>query len=82
AKVSRTIILLRTFGNRLRMPYSKSLGNNLFELRVRGQREIRIFYTFYNGEAILLHAFIKKTQNTPFREIESAKIKLKALTKI
>ena len=77
AKASRTIILLRTFGNELRMPYSKSLGGNLFELRARGQREIRIFYTFHAGEAILLHAFIKKTQNTPLREIESARAKLK-----
>ena len=82
AKVSRTIILLRTFGNALRMPYSKSLGSNLFELRARGQQEIRIFYTFYDNEAILLHAFIKKTQNTPLRELETAKAKLKALTSI
>lgn len=82
AKVSRTIVLLRTFGNELRIPYSKSLGSNLFELRARGQQEIRIFYTFYADKAILLHAFIKKTQNTPLREIETAKTKLKTLTSI
>lgn len=81
AKVSRTIILLRTFGNKLRMPYSKSLGNNLFELRARGQQEVRILYTFYDDEAVLLHAFIKKTQNTPLRELETAKAKLKTLTR-
>lgn len=82
AKVSRTIILLRTFGNGLRMPYSKSLGNNLFELRTRGQQEIRIFYAFHNHQAVLLHAFVKKTQNTPPKELETAKAKLKTLTSI
>lgn len=80
AKVSRTIVLLRTFGNHLRMPYSKSLGNNLFELRTRGQHEVRIFYTFSHDTAILLHAFIKKTQNTPLKELQTAAAKLKVLT--
>lgn len=79
-KVGRHIELLKQFGNQLRMPYSKSLGNNLLELRIRGQREIRIFYSFYNNQAILLHGFIKKTQKTPNREIEIATSKLKALT--
>lgn len=81
-KITRHIDLLVRFGNQLRMPYSKSLGDNLFELRVRGQREIRIFYTFKNGIAILLHCFIKKTQKTPKREIEIALAKLNALTRI
>lgn len=79
-KVARHIDLLELFGNRLRMPYSKSLGNNLFELRIKGQQEIRIFYTFNEGIAILLHCFIKKTQKTPAKEIEIARDKLKQLT--
>lgn len=80
AKVSRTIILLRTFGNELRMPYSKSLGDSLFELRAKGQQEIRIFYTFHQNQAVLLHGFNKKTQKTPKRELEAAFNKLNTLT--
>ena len=79
-KVGRHIDLLKQFGNQLRMPYSKSLGSNLFELRIRGQQEIRIFYTFYDDTAILLHGFVKKTQKTPTKEIETATNKSKTLT--
>jgi phage-related protein len=81
-KVARHIDLLVRFGNQLRMPYSKSLGDDLFELRIRGQQEIRILYAFKNGIAILLHCFIKKTQKTPKREIEIALAKLNILTNI
>jgi phage-related protein len=81
-KISRHIDLLVRFGNQLRMPYSKSLGNGLFELRIRGQQEIRVFYTFSDGIAILLHCFIKKTQTTPRREIKIALVKLNILTNV
>lgn len=80
SKVLKTSDLLKIFGNQLRMPYSKSLGNRLFELRIKGQQEVRIFYTFYQGEAILLHGFSKKTQKTPLKELETAMSKLKILT--
>ncbi len=79
-RVSHHINLLEQFGNLLRIPYSKSLGNKLFELRVRGKQEIRIFYTFNRNQAILLHGFIKKTQTTPKKEIEIATSKKKSLT--
>ena len=47
-KAFRLIKLLVTFGNMIGMPYSKKLLSNLYELRVRGQQEVRIFYFFYN----------------------------------
>ncbi len=80
SKYLRMVNLLRSFGSQLKMPYSKKLSANLFELRIRGQQEIRIFYTFSDDKAILLHGFIKKTQQTPLREIVIAQTKLKALT--
>lgn len=82
SRVLKTTDLLRTFGQMLRMPYSKALGSGLFELRIRGQREIRIFYAFYNQEAVLLHGFSKKTQKTPNKEIALAQDKLKELLNI
>lgn len=72
-KTSKTIILLKTFGSNLGMPHSKRIAINLFELRVRGQQEIRIFYSYKNQQAILLSGFIKKSNKTPEREIEKAK---------
>jgi phage-related protein len=73
AKVIRTIELLEEFGNDLGMPHSKHLSDNLLELRVRGTREIRIFYTFHKNKAYLLSAFIKKTQKTPGKELVMAR---------
>lgn len=81
-KVGRHIELLKQFGSQLRMPYSKSLGNNLLELRISGRQEVRIFYTFYHDRAILLHGFVKKTQKTPLHEIETARSKINILTQI
>lgn len=48
ARVYKTIGLLEQFGYHLGLPQSRALGNGLFELRVRGKCEIRIFYTFFN----------------------------------
>ncbi len=80
AKVLRTIDLLEEFGYRLGMPHSKKITNKLFELRVRGQQEIRIFYCFHEHTIYLIHGFVKKSQKTPRGELEKARKKLKALT--
>lgn len=71
-KTLRTIDLLEKFGFVLGMPHSKKITNELFELRVRGQQEVRIFYTFSHPKAILLHGFVKKTEKTPIKEIKTA----------
>jgi phage-related protein len=73
AKCIHTLELLETFGNELGMPHSRHMSGGLLELRVSGKRAIRILYCFENQNAILLHAFIKKTQQTPKREIEIAR---------
>jgi phage-related protein len=68
AKVRAAIKFLGEVGNRLREPQSKSLGQGLFELRVRSRR---IFYCFLPSRIIvLLHAFTKKTQKTPPGELD------------
>lgn len=52
---------------------SKSLRKGLFELRLIGSVNTRIFYCFHKDTIYLLHAIIKKTQRTPIREIEFAR---------
>lgn len=74
AKAIRTIELLEEFGNDLGMPHSKHMSDGLLELRIRGTREIRIFYCFHKSKAILLNACIKKTEKTLDKELSRARI--------
>ena len=74
-KAIDSISLLEEFGTKLREPYSKSLGDGIFELRVKFASDIsRIFYFFYvDNKIILTNGFIKKTQKTPPGELEKAR---------
>ena len=69
------IKLLEEKGNQLREPYSKPLGDGIFELRAKIGTDIsRVLYFFYyQGRIILTHGFVKKTQKTPPSEIKKAK---------
>jgi len=80
AKTLRVIDLLEEFGDKLGMPHSKKITGNLFELRISGKQEIRIFYAFREGKIILLCGFIKKTKKTPEKEKKRALEKLEELT--
>lgn len=79
AKVIHHVDLLEKYGNLLRMPHSRRLVKDLYELRVKGKEEIRILYTFRSSNIYLLHAFKKKSQKTPKREMTTA---LKRIDKI
>ncbi len=80
AKIAHTIDLLEKHGSRLGMPHSKKISRNLYELRIRGKQEIRIIYGFVKSNIYLLHAFRKKTQKTPQKEIRTGRKRLDALT--
>jgi len=79
AKILRTLDLLEKFGNKLGMPHSKKIDNDLFELRICGKKEIRIIYCFCNDTIILLHAFVKKTQKLSKKDVFLAKCRLKSI---
>ncbi|MBT3864973.1 type II toxin-antitoxin system RelE/ParE family toxin [Candidatus Peregrinibacteria bacterium] len=64
------------------MPHSKKIDDKLFELRIRGKKEVRIIYCFYRNTIILLHAFVKKTQKIPKRSILVAKNRLNSLDRL
>ena len=73
AKATRGLELLRTFGNELGMPHARPIRGGLHELRVRGRREHRIVYIAVVGRTLLLlHAFTKKTPQTPAADIALA----------
>jgi len=70
-------------GPNLGMPYTRAMGNGLFEIRIKGQEGIaRVFYcTQTNHEIVMLHSFIKKTEATPKKELDIAKKRLKEVIK-
>jgi len=60
------------FGWPIGMPYCRSLGHGLWEVRsdMTGGTIARVVFCIVGGEMVLLHGFVKKTQRTPPREIE------------
>ena len=81
ADYARLVDLLIEFGPSLRMPHSRAMGGGLFELRPRGREGIgRAFYCFVIGQkVIILHAFVKKTQETPEHELKIARKRMKEI---
>jgi phage-related protein len=62
------------FGWPIGMPYCRSLGHSLWEVRsdLTGGRIARVIFIIAGGEMILLHGFTKTTQKTPPADIELA----------
>ncbi len=75
--------LLIEHGPNLRLPHSRAMGDGLFELRPKGRSGIgRAFYCFLVGRRVgVVHAFIKKTQQTPDRELKIARKRINELQK-
>lgn len=70
-KVLLYIQMIEEMGTRAGYPYTKSIGDGIWELRPKGHR---VFLFVWDGDNIvLLHPFKKKTQKTPRAEIERAK---------
>lgn len=78
-KILRSIKLLREGGPFLKPPDAKKIDRNLYEMRIRGQEAIRIFYTKTAVGYFLLHAFKKKTQKIPKKEFKTAIDRMKQL---
>ena len=79
ADYARIAELLIEYGPNLRLPHSRAFGEGLFELRPKGGAGIgRAFYCFLVGKRVLvLHAFVKKSQQTPDRELKLARKRMK-----
>ena len=75
AKIFMMLEFLESKGPALREPYSKPLGDGVFEIRAKQGSDItRVLYFFVVGQKIILtNGFVKKTPRTPPSEIERAK---------
>ncbi len=71
--------MIEEFGPALGLPYTKAIGEGLFEIRAKGKEGIgRSFFCTVKGkEIIILHSFIKKSQKIPKKELATAKKRLK-----
>ena len=78
---ARIVELLIEHDPNLRLPHSRAFGGGLFELRPRGKSGIgRAFYCFLVGRrVVILHAFIKKSQETPAQELKFARKRMKEI---
>ena len=79
---ARYVVLTRrmvALGPNLGEPHTKAMKNGLFELRLKGAEGIaRVFYCTQVGRRIvMLHSFVKKTNRTPPRELDTAMSRLK-----
>lgn len=81
ADYAHLVELLAEYGPNLRLPHSRAMGEGLFELRPRGRAGIgRAFYCFLVGRrVVVVHAFVKKTQQTPDRELKLARKRMKEM---
>jgi phage-related protein len=61
------------FGWPVGMPLVRKVRRELWEVRVRlDGRTARVFFTMFDGEAVLLHGFIKKSRQTPVADLRTA----------
>src|SRR5271155_946486 len=70
------------FGWPLGMPYCRSLGQGLWEVRIdlAGGKIARVIFSVLRGGMLLLHGFIKKTQQTPARDLRLALKRLREVS--
>ncbi|KAA1176072.1 type II toxin-antitoxin system RelE/ParE family toxin [Marinobacter salinexigens] len=83
ARLVRLMELMEKHGANLGEPHTKSLGNDLFEIRAKAKEGIGrgIFCYMHGKRIIVLHAFVKKDQKTPKKDLELAKARLKEVRK-
>jgi phage-related protein len=65
------------FGWPLGLPVCRPLGDGLWEVRsdLPSRRTERVIFCIVAGHMILLHGFIKKTPQTPKRDLDIARVR-------
>ncbi len=75
ASYMRIVRMMQLHGPDIGMPHTRAMGAGLFEIRAKGREGIgRAFYCTIVGQRIvILHAIVKKTEQTPARDLETAR---------
>ena len=79
AHYARITERMERLGPNLGIPYTRAMGDGLFEIRAGGKEgSARIFYcTIVGSQIMVLHGFIKKSQKTPRKELALARARKK-----
>jgi phage-related protein len=79
ARMIKLLELMEKHGAHLGPPHTEAMGDGLFEIRAKAQEGIgRSLFCYLKGQQIfVLHAFVKKSQKTPKKELELAKSRQK-----
>lgn len=83
ARFLRIAEMLESFGpQQVGQPHVRPLEGKLWEMRMQGRDGIsRAVYAALHGRRLLvLHVFVKKTQTTPRKAIETARTRLENAT--
>jgi phage-related protein len=69
------------FGWPIGMPLCRYMGGGLWEVRcsLGGNRIARVIFCVAEGQMVLLHGFMKKSQKTPLAELELARKRQKEI---
>jgi phage-related protein len=72
---------MQAHGPNLGLPFTRAMGDGLFEIRARGVEGIgrALFCTVVGQRVFILHGFIKKTPKTPPADLRIALKRLKEL---
>jgi phage-related protein len=79
ARYRALVLRMSEYGPNLGMPHTRSMGEALFEVRVKAAEGVgRAFYCALAGKRIVvLHSFVKKSERTPARELKVARDRMK-----
>jgi phage-related protein len=79
ARMLRLLELMQEHGANLGAPHTSPMGDGLFEIRAKAKEGIgRALFCYMKGERVyILHAFVKKTQKTPKKELDLAIARMK-----
>jgi phage-related protein len=71
------------FGWPVGRPTCAPLGMSLWEVRsaLTSNRIVRVLFMLHQGEMVLLHGFIKKTQKTPQSDLELARKRVREVAR-
>ena len=78
ASFTRITEMMAVHGSNLGLPYTRAFGEGLFEIRAKGREGIgrAFFCTLIGRRVVILHGFIKKTEQTPTKELRTARQRL------
>ena len=79
AKIFALLEVLDESGIYLGSRNLKKITGEIYELRISGKVQVRIFCCFKDNKIYLLHAFVKKTQKIPKNELYTAINRLRHL---